>query len=124
MCLKNFDLTEYCVILSDGFCWLFQGIIKNFQKNLSPIISNILKIFMKNVLPCGQVKKRVGIGISKFSFFDYKEEFGDVKKIFEMKIFLGLLENFSLSVSELNFNDLGKCLIFSNVDLTPISNRA
>ena len=37
-CLKNFDLTEYRGILSDIAIWLFQGIIKDFEKKLNPII--------------------------------------------------------------------------------------
>ena len=80
MFLKNFDLTEYCVILSDGFCWLFQGIIKNFQKNLSPIISNILKIFMKNVLPCGQVKNELALEFQNFHFLIIKKNSTMLKK--------------------------------------------
>ena len=37
-CLKNFDLTEYRGIFSDIAIWLFQGIIKDFDKKLTPII--------------------------------------------------------------------------------------
>ena len=37
-CLKNFDLTEYRGIFSDIAIWLFQGIIKDFNKKLTPII--------------------------------------------------------------------------------------
>jgi myosin-5 len=37
-CLKNFDLAEYRGILSDIAIWLFQGIIKDFEKKLNPII--------------------------------------------------------------------------------------
>lgn len=40
-CLKNFDLTEYRGILSDIAIWLFQGIIKDFEKKLNPIIGKI-----------------------------------------------------------------------------------
>lgn len=37
-CLKNFDLAEYRGILSDIAIWVFQGIIKDFEKKLNPII--------------------------------------------------------------------------------------
>lgn len=37
-CLKNFDLTEYRGIISDIAIWLFQGIIKDFEKKLLPLI--------------------------------------------------------------------------------------
>ena len=37
-CLRNFDLTEYRGVLSDIAIWLFQCIIKDFEKRLSPII--------------------------------------------------------------------------------------
>ncbi|CAF0777038.1 unnamed protein product [Brachionus calyciflorus] len=37
-CLKNFDLTEYRGIFSDISIWLFQGIIKDFEKKINPII--------------------------------------------------------------------------------------
>lgn len=37
-CLKNFDLTDYRSILSDIAIWLFQGIIKDFENKLNPII--------------------------------------------------------------------------------------
>ena len=36
--MKNFDLTEYRGIFSDIAIWLFQGIIKDFNKKLTPII--------------------------------------------------------------------------------------
>ncbi len=37
-CLKNFDLTDYRTILSEIAIWLFQGIIKDFENKLNPII--------------------------------------------------------------------------------------
>ncbi len=37
-CLKNFDLTDYRSILSEIAIWLFQGIIKDFENKLNPII--------------------------------------------------------------------------------------
>lgn len=40
-CLKNFDLTEYRGILSDIAIWLFQGIIKDFEKKLLPLIGKL-----------------------------------------------------------------------------------
>jgi myosin V len=44
-CLKNFDLTEYRGILSDIAIWLFQGIIKDFEKKLLPLIGKFYSPF-------------------------------------------------------------------------------
>ena len=49
-CLKNFDLTDYRSILSDIAIWLFQGIIKDFENKLNPIIGKSL--YIKNKLFC------------------------------------------------------------------------
>jgi myosin V len=40
-CLKNFDLTEYRGIVSDIAIWLFQGIIKDFEKKLNNLIGKL-----------------------------------------------------------------------------------
>ena len=63
---------------------------------------------------CGQVKKQVGLGISDFFFLKCRGEFGDVENNFQSKKMFCFYENFSILVSEVNFNDFGKRLIFSN----------
>ena len=50
----------------------------------------------------GQVKKRVGFGISNF-FLKCRGEFADVKNNFQNKKMFYFHENFSLLVSEVNF---------------------
>ena len=65
------------------------------------------------MLKCGQVKKRVGLGISNFFFLKCRGEFGDVKNNFQNKKTFCFHENFSLLVSEVNFNDFVKNLHFS-----------
>ena len=67
------------------------------------------------MLKCGQVKKRVGPGISNFFFLKCRGgELVDVKNNFQNKKMFFFHEKFSILVSEVNFNDFGKCLIFSN----------
>ena len=50
----------------------------------------------------------------KFFCLKFKGEFGDVKNNFQNKKTFSFHENFSILMSEVNFNDFGKCLIFSN----------
>ncbi|XP_018563166.1 unconventional myosin-Va isoform X1 [Anoplophora glabripennis] len=37
-CLRNFDLSEYRQVLSDIAVWIYQGLIKNFEEKVQPLI--------------------------------------------------------------------------------------
>ncbi|KAJ8966303.1 hypothetical protein NQ314_003568 [Rhamnusium bicolor] len=37
-CLRNFDLSEYRQVLSDIAVWIYQGLIKNFEEKIQPLI--------------------------------------------------------------------------------------
>jgi hypothetical protein len=65
-CLKNFDLTEYRGILSDIAIWLFQGIIKDFEKKLNPLI--VAAMLEHEALPgISDTPKPTGLRSSSFN---------------------------------------------------------
>lgn len=37
-CLRNFDLSEYRQVISDIAVWIYQGLIKNFEEKIQPLI--------------------------------------------------------------------------------------
>ncbi len=75
-CLKNFDLTEYRGILSDIAIWLFQGIIRDFEKKLGPII---VKAMLEHVSLPGIASGSSGMRSSNFNTSPQQQQLDTTK---------------------------------------------